>query len=721
MGKRLDGRLRNGLLGVLVLSVAAGTAALLVVTTGADAATPASGTVSDASPSTTWAGGPFVVPNATGNVLDDPTCTLPTDCDDFTLTVNVPAGYDAGHQLKIEVSWPNAAADFDVYVYKAGTSERVASAATSANPETIIVAPAAGDLTVRVVPFAPLGDSYSATASLVATPSNPPPGTDPPPGFTNYAAPAAFADANSAGEPSIGNSFTTGATMYQAYLSTYKVMFDKATPAQATWTDVSADAASGCPQGSTQSLDPILFTDHATGRTFESQLTGVDSATCYTDDDGATWSPSTGGGIPSGVDHQSIGGGPFAAGGAGLPTSSYPHALYYCSQSIAAAFCAASLDGGTTFGAGVPTYNLTQCGGLHGHVKVGPDGTAYLPNKSCGANAAVAISGDSGSSWEVHNVPGSTPGDSDPSVGIGADGTVYFGYVGADGKPGVATSTDHGSTWRHLQTVGTEFGIQNAVFPTLVAGDGNRAAFAYIGTPTAGDGGAAGFPGVWHLYVSTTYDGGQSWVTSDATPTDPVQRGSICTAGTTCGANRNLLDFIDVTMDQQGRVLVGYADGCIDACVTDPTHTSDNGPADAQAAYATIARQSSGKTLLSVNDATVGGGGVTTNPGVSSTNVKLGRVRVVRLHGKFVATLTLKNTGTTTLSRVTVRIKDNGRRVGRKTVAVLAPGSRTRLKLRWTIVRDETSHVLVVVADPKHAIAESDEKDNKRKRHLRIT
>ena len=69
--------------------------------------------------------------------------------------------------------------------------------------------------------------------------------------------------------------------MFQSYLSTYKVKFDDTTsPATATWTDASAKAANGCPQGSTVSLDPILFTDHQTGRTFESQLSGANSLTC---------------------------------------------------------------------------------------------------------------------------------------------------------------------------------------------------------------------------------------------------------------------------------------------------------------------------------------------------------------------------------------------------------------------------------------------------------
>ena len=53
------------------------------------------------------------------------------------------------------------------------------------------------------------------------------------------------------------------------------------------------------------------------------------------------------------------------------------------SQDIADANCAASRDGGTTFGPAVPMYSLLDCGGLHGHIKVAPDGTVYVPNSSC--------------------------------------------------------------------------------------------------------------------------------------------------------------------------------------------------------------------------------------------------------------------------------------------------------------------------------------------------
>jgi len=679
----------------------------LTHSTAAQASSPGQGGISDTATSVSWGGGPFVAPNPSAQVSGLPDCTVPQSCDDFTLHISTPAGYGDTHSLRIDVSWPQTAADFDVYVLdQAG--DPVGQAASSADPEQVVLPPTTGTYTVRVVPFLPLGQSYSAKATLVDQPVPPPPGTATPPGFTTYAAPSSFGDSNNAGEPSIGTSWKSGATMYQAGLSTFKVDFDdSASPPRATWSDVSAGAATGCPQGSTISLDPILFTDHATGRTFESQLTGQDSATCWTDDDGTTWNPSTGGGIPSGVDHQTVGGGPYNPHGIGaLPTSSYPNAVYYCSQDIATAFCATSHDGGTTFGPGVPTYSLLDCGGLHGHVKVAADGTAYLPNKACGSNAAVVVSKDGGTSWTVNRVPGSSPSDADPSVGIGSNGTVYFGYVGSDGRPAVAVSHDQGSTWSTPQTLGADLGVKNAVFPSVVAGDDNRATMVYLGTTKAGDyQSQTGFKDAeWHLYFATTYDGGQTWVSSDATPDDPVQRGSICTGGTTCGNDRNLLDFIDVTVDRAGRVEAAFADGCINACVTDQTHNSDDGPADAQAAYATIARQSSGLGLFSAFDPQV--------------NLKLTKQHVTKnAKGQFVGTMTVASTGSRAARDTVVRLKDGGRAVGRTTLTRVGAGKTAHVRFVWKASRGR--HTFTGLVDPADRIAESDEADNRLVTHGR--
>jgi hypothetical protein len=108
-------------------------AALLALSGHAVASNPAEGTVSDTSTSVTWSGGPFVAPNATATALGAPDCTVPMSCDDFTLHVSTPAGYDTGHALKIDVAWPNTAADFDIYVLDAA-GNTVGTSASSADP-----------------------------------------------------------------------------------------------------------------------------------------------------------------------------------------------------------------------------------------------------------------------------------------------------------------------------------------------------------------------------------------------------------------------------------------------------------------------------------------------------------------------------------------------------------------------------------------------------------
>src|SRR4029077_1852477 len=130
----------------------------------------------------------------------------------------------------------------------------------------------------------------------------------------------------------------------------------------------------------------------------------------------------------------------------------------------------------------------------------------------------------------------------------------------------------------------------------VVAGDDNRAAFGFLGTTTAGDSSLdPNFPGVWHLYIATTYDGGNSWTTVDATPFDPVQVGPVCNAGTTCSTKRNLLDFNGFDVDAEGRQLFGFSDGCINC-------TNSSSSSNSNSALGTVARQSGGPRLFAAFD-----------------------------------------------------------------------------------------------------------------------
>lgn len=244
-------------------------------------------------------------------------------------------------------------------------------------------------------------------------------------------------------------------------------------------------------------------------------------------------------------------------------------------------------------------------------MKVAPDGTVYVPNRGCGADAAVVVSEDNGTTWSVRQVQSgsiiNTATADDPAVGIDNNGTVY--YLGAmNGTAAmVATSTDRGQTWSNIVDVGAVYGLKNIAFPAAVAGDPGRAAVAFYGTVTAtGDSNADNFTGVWHLYVAHTFDGGAHWTTSDATPKLPMQRMGLLRGG---GGpmDRNLLDFFDITIDRDGRVQVGYVNGCSGGpCSQAPIAAdgSTNVTGNAYSATATIARQSSGRRMIAAKDPT---------------------------------------------------------------------------------------------------------------------
>lgn len=559
------------------------------------------------------------------------TCLEGVNCDTFTLTVSgVPSDW-SGKIIKVQIGWTLPASDYDFYIHKdsvagpevnrSGESPPVISESAEIEPSLT----GTGVYAVRVVYFAATGaaDQYRGTATVEnktagPQPTPPPVSTAAPPTYNNLAPPANLGQ--SAGEPTVGLNFSTGKAMFIASLQTLRVTFnDGVSPATATWENKSA------PNTSITSFDPILFTDSQTNRTFVSQLLPTKiSLMSFTDNDGETWTPSQGAGINSGVDHQTVGGGPYARnadgtlkGGAiqrpGADGRIYPNAVYYASQDIGVAEIARSEDGGLTFGVAVPMYDITQCGGLHGHIKVARDGTVYVPNKGCGSEQAVAVSEDNGLTWQVRKVPGSRAGRTDPSVGIGSDGTIYFGYANGDGKARIAVSRDKGRTWENDQDAGFYFGINNTVFPAVTAGDGDRAAFFFLGTTKPGSAGtgtdqaAPYFDGTWYGYIATTYDRGRTWVTVNATPNDPIQRGVICTNGTTCpSGTRNLLDFNDLEVDKQGRAVAAVADGCITAgCIQGVDRDSDGRLTrfdNDGGRRALILRQASGLGLFSAFD-----------------------------------------------------------------------------------------------------------------------
>jgi len=135
---------------------------------------------------------------------------------------------------------------------------------------------------------------------------------------------------------------------------------------------------------------------------------------------------------------------------------------------------------------------------------------------------------DNGLTFTVQPVTGSTPIRAIRPSGL-LQRRVYFGYVAGDGHPHITVSMTRDAPGTMTRMFGAPFSMRNTVFPEVVAGDNDRAsssswarlrlAMAQAQTP------ALRSNGVWHGYIATTYNGGKTWFTVDATPTIPCSSG----------------------------------------------------------------------------------------------------------------------------------------------------------------------------------------------------
>lgn len=541
----------------------------------------------------------------------------------------------------------------------AGVSKTVTTSSNAANPSGTngrIAAKAASlalfALFALQFPILPGSGALPTTAVAL-------PGTYTSPGFGIAGTPAftQYESFGKAAEPTFGVAWHLGKGTSALYENGGQVRLD--------WDDsIQPPPAGGPPMTATDvtspfnaplNFDPILYTNPETGRTFAGGLVAAGtfllpplppplpspppvgvgcSVLQYTDDNGVNWVPMTDPCSMPGWDHETIGSGPWADPAPLQAT--YPAGVYYCSQDVLlAGYCWVSYDGGLSF---VPTsgqLDILGCGTLHGHIRVSRlDGTAYLPQKRCGAGTGFAVTENNGDSWDQRVVsPGSAPtatGTADPSIGISipesmhevppghvgsgsVGGVLYIGQGEEGTDPGayIAVSRDHGITWDDVGqggvngvagsasavgvkyfNVGKALGIRHATFADVIAGDDDRAAFSFMGTLDNDAPDYCGSSDSWDVYVAFTYDRGKSWTVSKATPPgDYSQVGGIWPygGGPSC---RNLLDFGDIVTDYHGRVLVTYEDGCT------PTKCGGGG-GDTEAA---IWRQTTGRGLFKAYD-----------------------------------------------------------------------------------------------------------------------
>ena len=614
------------------------------------ASTPPTSTIDPANPVFTYTADQLLVPNQSplglGQLDSGPRCNSTFPCDSHTVTVNLPAGFVAQNNcaaIKVTMYWTDTGSgksDYDLYIYDGsnptvdGSHPAPYSSASGADPEVAVISPlhdGTGQFTIKIVPYQPTAETVHVRMELLSGSGcggfpnfgGPDPTSAGVPRYQIFDTPAGSTAESTQGEMNIGFDAATGRILTMnsgpIWRLTPPELLAQAKPecCEGLWEDVTnATTITG--------VDPILWGDRWTdasplpaqpakgARMFAANSTaGTNGVYGFSDDDGDTWLPLSASPPNASSDHETIGSGPYPASLSTFGTpANHGHAVYYCAQTFptGAAACQRSDTYGASYGPSTIIYNPnpptnSQCGGIHGHVHVGPDGTAYVPVRDCGGNAGLVVSTDGGLSWTEHVVPNSTTQThgSDPSIAIGANNTIYFFYVKGtppnqnEGHVHVQVSNNHGATWSKDTDLGVSHGVVNAVFPEAVAGDDNRAACGFLGTDKPGFYEGITFPGFWYLFIATTYDGGNTWKVVNATPNDPVQGLGGIWQGGGSNPNRNLLDFNEVTTDDKGRVLFGYDDGCVDECLGDPTHNSFG-------ARIRVARQIGGKGLLSQFD-----------------------------------------------------------------------------------------------------------------------
>jgi hypothetical protein len=386
-----------------------------------------------------------------------------------------------------------------------------------------------------------------------------------------------------AGEPTIGT--TNEGNVFYVALAGLGPTIMRTGNDGAKWTDVSPKLPNG-QNVHRVSLDPYIYVDETEGvdRIFTIDLTVACSYMSFSDDEGETWLTNP---LACGKpvnDHQTLFSGPPATS----ITIDYPNVVYYCWNDIATSSCSKSIDGGLTFRPtgfpaypGVRTEDFEQCGGLHGHGHVGPEGNVYLPRDYCG-QPWIAITKDEGTTWtNVQVAKNGAPPGSDPSVATDRNGNVYYLYTAKNRLPYLVVSRDEGATWSKPLMVGAP-GVTEANLVTLdSSASPGKIAFSYYGSENSP------FPRckmkcetkdyekvTWNAYMATSVtaldDDPVFYSTTVNDKSDPMKRRFCGFPPGNQGSNRcdtSVYDFIDIQIAPDGGVWGAYVDACRMVCV----------------------------------------------------------------------------------------------------------------------------------------------------------
>lgn len=612
------------------------------------ASTPSSGTVDPLMTGMSWQG-PDVAATTAGP--SDAECTAPAalpdrpfdgHCDDFSLTVGVSADYWASHvgSVTIDVTGGEVAEDYDLYVYDAAGTE-VASSAQPASLETVTLAcptREAGPYRVRVVYFQTVDDGIDSTPGYDAT--------------ATFASDAGQCTGQPTGGPAVFHDGTIGfgpsTVVSPSFLGGEpQVTMERRLPQTAAgavdpnrvFVDWPLSSRSGIGQlyRSTDGGDSFRLL-------FDRTCAVRSRPNCLTSGGGDTEN-----------DVNPVNGNLYFADQEVLAnealTTSFDHGDTFNTQTAVANGTAgtdrqwvATTDNSTTVSGrrieAILTYHVSPTAYIQGVDSTGlpiAQPVPQLTNVAQSGQPRIDNNAASpGHGWIYYPHAGFSPGGtwvatarvadyddpagwqdnqataadvtSFPWVAIDAGGNAYLTWDnGGQVYYSVSNISDKandprvggrpGTTWSPAVKVSLP-SVGSAVLPEVTAGDAGRIAIAYVGTTE--------FTGIpddapdathWNVYAAILPDA------LSATPTVEtglvahrfIHMGNVCTGGIGCttnpAADRSLLDMIDLSFDEAGRVGVIYSDNF--SSFADVPGGEDEPP------FVSFAKQVSGPSILS--------------------------------------------------------------------------------------------------------------------------
>jgi hypothetical protein len=537
----------------------------------ARAASPAAGTITAAGPALAWNG------TAVGGTSNgEATCAEGVNCDTFTLTVD-PLSDWTGKLINIKIDWTIPATDYDLYIHKDSNSGPIVGSSGNGAPgteEASAIDPSTtgtGVYTVHVVYFSvpPLVDEYRGSATVAArtgsrTATYVKGGMTFSPGVRTKA-PVAARD----GEPSnrtdkFGNHYVTAIRGVPAGVDLWYFDLQPGSPGYDpkmrnpiyrgqpdSFTDGSATSVGADGGGD---VDLAVGFDSAPGGgppiLASSSLVIANISTQRSTDRGVSFLEN-----------------PAGSASGGTPVDDRQWLEFFGNNTVylmyrtfepAVTQIQRSIDGGLTYGPATTAGAIGQAGGIDVDQN---DGTVYVSGSTGQVCVGIPpLAGLAPVTYTCHTAA------SDPNgvahlffpVKVAPDGTAYVAYSN-DHAIYLAHSTDKGNTWSQPVRVSDGPETLTSLLPAIETGAlPGSVGVAWYGTPNPTNDDSAN----WKVFYAQTFNAKAASPTfRQVTAGDHVIHGSNISEGGTLGnANRNLLDYFQISFDPTGAAVIDYTD-----------------------------------------------------------------------------------------------------------------------------------------------------------------